>query len=242
MAARREPWSPALPSNHFLDTLPPAAFEQLRPHLEPVRLEQDDVIAEPGRRLSHAWLPLSCVLSVVAVMEDGRVVESRTIGVEGGFGLLHALGSRVAYERVLAQVGGEVYRIDLRALAAAAASRPDVTQAIVRHAQASLVQSAQFTACNVLHRAPERLCRWLLMTADRIGADVVPLTQEHLAIMLGVQRTTVSALVSELKDDGVITYARGRIRILDRPALRRRACECYGILTESVREILGDRD
>ena len=128
-------------------------------------------------------------------------------------------------------------------LESAAAKSHALTQAIVRHAQATIVQTAQFMACNALHQAPPRLCRWLLMTQDRLGgADILPLTQEHLAIMLAVQRTTVTALAAGLQADGLISYSRGKIRILDRAGLKRRSCECYGVLTESVQRILNENE
>ena len=109
---------------------------------------------------------------------------------------------------------------------------------VVRHAQASLLQAAQSTACNTLHRAEQRLCRWLLLTQDRLGSDVVPLTQEHLAIMLGVQRTTVTATASQLQERGVIAYSRGKIRVLDREAMKRCACECYEAIQQGASIIL----
>jgi CRP-like cAMP-binding protein len=111
----------------------------------------------------------------------------------------------------------------------------------VRHAQASLLQAAQSTACNTLHRAEQRLCRWLLLTQDRLGgSEVVPLTQEHLAIMLGVQRTTITAVASGLQERGVIAYARGKINILDRPALERCACECYQAIRKGAELMIGE--
>ena len=226
--------------NHFLATLPAEAFELIKPSLEPVTLKRDQRIVEVDKPVTDVLLPVNSIISVIAVMKNGDLAESRTIGREGGFGLLHAVGSRTSFERVITQIGGDAWRIGLDDLRDAAAQNPGLTRAIVRHAQATIVQSAQFTACNALHNAAPRLCRWLLMTQDRLGSDILPLTQEHLAIMLAVQRTTVTTLATALQDDGLISYRRGKIRILDREGLERRSCECYASLTRSAARILGE--
>jgi CRP-like cAMP-binding protein len=224
--------------NHFLATLESKDFALIKPALEAVTLKRNGHIADIDRPVSHAILPVSSIISVITVMRDGRMAESRTIGNEAGFGLLHGLASKTSFERVVVQVGGEAWRIALPDLQAAAARSPSLTRAIVRHAQATLVQAAQFMACNTLHIAPPRLCRWLLMTQDRLGRDLLPLTQEHLSIMLGVQRTTVTTLASALQDQGLIAYSRGQVRVLDRAGLERGTCECYGALTKAVGRIL----
>jgi CRP-like cAMP-binding protein len=223
--------------NHFLDTLSDADADRLRPHLSEVELTRNDVLDQPGEPIRTVYLPSNSILSVVTVMSDGAQVESRTIGRESGYGLLHALGSPISFERMLVQVSGPAWQIPLSALRAAASESVPLTRAIVHHAQSTLIQSAQATACNSLHTAEHRLCRWLLMTQDRLQSDIVPLTQEHLGIMLGVQRTTVTALASELQAKGRIRYARGKITILDRPALKRCACECYEAIQQGVEDM-----
>jgi CRP-like cAMP-binding protein len=225
--------------NHFLDGLAPATFGLIRDDLQRVALKRDEKVVEAGRPVDLVVLPVDCIISVTTVMADGKQVESRTIGREGGFGLLHAIGSPTSFERVIVQIGGDAMVIRRGALRAAARQSPDLTEAIVRHAQATLVQSAQFMACNTLHDVRPRLCRWLLMTQDRLGgAEVLPLTQEHLSIMLGVQRTTVTLIARGLQDQGLISYMRGKIRIKDRERLTRCACECYAALTHSTERIL----
>ena len=227
--------------NHFLDSLAPGDIEALKPSIERISLERDRLLAETRRPMGFVYLPKTCILSVVAVMEDGRNVESRTIGRESGVGLLHSLGSRQSYERVTVQVGGECYRLPIETLATQARQSNLLVRGIVRHAQATILQSAQTTACNALHPVEHRLCRWLLMTQDRLGGpDIVPLTQEHLSIMLGVQRTTVTAIAGELQAKGLISYARGAIRILDRARLERCACECYRVMRTAVAEMLSE--
>jgi CRP-like cAMP-binding protein len=227
--------------NHFLDRLEDRDIDELRPHLAEVTLDRNQLLEEAGRTVAFVYLPVDSILSVLTVMHDGSQVESRTIGREGGYGLLQALGSPISYERTLCQVSGRAWRAPLGELRRAADRSGGIRDAIVRHAQASLLQAAQSTACNTLHRAEQRLCRWLLLTQDRLGgSEVVPLTQEHLAIMLGVQRTTITAVASGLQERGVIAYARGKINILDRPALERCACECYQAIRKGAELMIGE--
>jgi CRP-like cAMP-binding protein len=224
--------------NHFLDSLNAADQRALRPHITPLNLVRYEVLDEPGEPIGHIFLPVDAILSVVTVMKSGAQVESRTIGRESGYGLLNALGSPVAFERMTVQVGGAAWRIPRRAMRDAAHASTELVQAIVQHAQASIVQAAQNSACNSLHPAEQRLCRWLLLTEDRLGSNIVPLTQEHLAIMLGVQRTTVTAIASQLQERGAIAYTRGKITILDRDSLLRCACECYEAIQRGVGALL----
>jgi CRP-like cAMP-binding protein len=229
------------PENHFLASLSRADREALEPALSDVDLARSEILAEPGKVVGQAYLPHGSVVSVVTLMRDGRSVESRTIGLESGFGLLHALGSRLSYELVTVQIGGPAWRIGLDALAAAARNSHSLTKAIVVHGQATIVQAAQQTACNALHGVDARLCRWLLLTQDRVQGEVLPLTQEHLSIMLGVQRTTVTAAALHLQACGLIAYTRGKIRVLNRDGLKAGACECYDATEKAVGEILGER-
>ena len=226
--------------NHFLNSLADEDLARLRDDLVEVKLERSQLLDEAGRPVSHVYLPADCILSVLTVMRNGDQVESRTIGRESGYGLLQAIGTEISYERTVAQVGGRCWRLPLGALRSAAEASPGLRSAIVRHAQATAIQASQSTACNTLHRAQQRLCRWLLLTQDRLNSDVLPLTQEHLAIMLGVQRTTVTATASQLQARGLIRYSRGRIRVLDRDGLLSCACECYEAIQSGAEMILGD--
>jgi CRP-like cAMP-binding protein len=225
-------------ANHFLDALGAADLRALRPHIAPVNLTRNDVVDEVGAPVGFVYLPVDAILSVVTVMRSGAQVESRTIGRETGYGLLHAIGSPISFERMIVQVGGSAWRIPLRVLREAAAGSPSLVETIVRHAQASMIQSAQNTACNSLHPAEQRLCRWLLLTQDRLQSDVLPLTQEHLSIMLGVQRTTITAIASQLQERGAISYVRGKITMLERGVVERCACECYGAIQRGVASLL----
>ncbi len=224
--------------NHFVDSLAPGDLALLQPHLKAVALKRDESLAEIGRPVRAAFLPIDSIISVITAMRDGRLVESRTIGREGGFGLLHALGSDVSFESVITQVPGRCFVIPAAALASAASHSPTLVRQIVQHAQATIVQAAQWTGCNALHETRERLCRWLLLTQDRLGKDLLPLTQEHLSIMLGVQRTTVTLVASQLQREHLISYSRGRVEILDRSGLKAMACECYAAVEEAVQQVL----
>jgi CRP-like cAMP-binding protein len=225
-------------ANHFLARLAPADRDFLAPSLQRVSLRMAESIAEVGQGVSYAFFPLNSILSVITVMRNGRMIESRTIGRESAFGLLHALGSRYAYERVEVQVGGEACAIPLEPLAQLADRSPEARREMIRHAQATIVQAAVAVACNTLHPADRRLCRLLLMTADRLQSNIVPLTHEHLAIMLGVQRTTVTAALGELEDEGRIRRRRGVIELVDLKKMKARACECHETIEESVARLL----
>jgi CRP-like cAMP-binding protein len=225
--------------NHFLANLSPADFELLQPRLESVHLQRDDLLVDPLRPFDWVYFPLASILSVIVVMKDGREIESRTIGRESGYGLLNALGSRVSFERLKVQVSGEACRLPITALGEAITRSDSLLRAVACHAQATILQSAQSTACNALHEVEARLCRWLLMTQDRLDSASLPLTQEHLSIMLGVQRTTITGAAQLLQEAGLISYSRGKITVLDRQGLERRACECYHAIQQGVTTMIG---
>jgi CRP-like cAMP-binding protein len=227
--------------NHFLRSLSKADLALVQPGLEEVVLARDQILARTGRPVDMVYLPIDCVISVVVEMRDGRAVESRTIGCEGGYGLLHAVGSPMSFESVTCQISGVAFRTPLTMLRDAASRSYSLVETIARHAQASLLQSAQSTACNSLHTAEERLCRWLLLTRERKGSDILPLTQEHLSIMLGVQRTTITAVAQSLQARGLVSYSRGRIRLLEVQGLKDVSCECYDAIEENARRILAGR-
>jgi len=225
-------------ANHFLDSLSAADLQVLHPHLTPVALARNEVLDEVGRVIGTVYLPVDAVLSVVTVMRSGAQVESRTVGRESGYGLLQVLGSPISFERMFVQVAGAAWRLPLKVLREAAVASPALVRTIVHHAQASILQASQNVACNSLHSAEQRLCRWLLLTHDRLGSDVLPLTQEQLSIMVGVQRTTVTAIASQLQERGAISYVRGKITVLDRAGVHRCACECYDAVQENTATLL----
>jgi CRP-like cAMP-binding protein len=223
--------------NHFLDGLRPRDLAALEPHLRKVTLAQNQILAKTGEPVVRSILPVSSIISVILEMQDGRQIETRTIGCESGYGLLHVLGASTSYETVTTQIGGEAYAVDQRAFGALARESTSLMENIVRHGQATIVQSAQSVACNALHDVRQRLARWLLMTQDRVSDDELPLTQQHLSAMLAVQRTTVTAAASDLQKEGAIAYRRGRITVVDRTLLMKRSCECYAAIENNVKQM-----
>ena len=164
---------------------------------------------------------------VVAVMADGAEVECATVGYEGAVGLLPALSRSLSTTRTYVQLAGAGISISADALRARAAESPGLLELLLRSAQTLIAQEEQSVACNALHGIESRLARWLLICHDRLSIPVLPITQEYLAIMLGVQRTTVNGAAGTLRSEGLIRYSRGQLEILDREALERRSCECY---------------
>lgn len=215
--------------NFLLAAIGEADIERFASLLSEVSLQRGQVVLDEGRPVDHVYFPSSAVLSVVTVMRDGRYVESNTIGREGGAGLLAAASSGGSYHRVFAQIAGSAFRLPAAAIRTRLEESPDFARLLFSHALSDAAQTQQFVACNVLHSAEQRLARWLLMTADRIGSRTFSLTQEYMAVMTGVQRTTISAMASDFKERRLIRYSRGNLEILDLEGLRTVACECADV-------------
>lgn len=215
--------------NFLLSSLGAADLQALMPSLSEVSLNQGQVLFEVGAPVECVYFPSSAVISVVTVMGDGRSVESSTIGRESGVGLLNAVSRQPMGSRVFAQIGGSALRMPAAAVRRRVVEAPEFSLLMLRHVHAALIQAEQFIACNALHNAEQRLARWLMMTADRTGTPSFALTQEYMAVMTGVQRTTVSALAAAFKDRGLIRYSRGHVEILDAGGLSEVACECAGV-------------
>jgi CRP-like cAMP-binding protein len=217
--------------NQLLRSLPPAEFELLAPHLKDVLLRQNEILVEPGASFEYVYFPHTAVISYLAVMRDGQTVETATVGRAGVIGGVAGLGPWRAFGRVVVQMPGTAARIPCSRFRAAIKHSDCLTTVVMRCAQSVVLQIQQTAACNALHTVEQRLCRWLLLTQDYAGTNVIPLTQEHLAQMLGVRRTSVTTAVSKLQTLGLIRCnQRGRIEIADRKALERAACECYEVL------------
>ncbi|HEY0436420.1 MAG TPA: Crp/Fnr family transcriptional regulator [Phenylobacterium sp.] len=213
--------------NHLLSAFEDGDIQALLPSLAEVTLDRGQVLFEPGDPPENVFFPSNAIVSVVTVMEDGSAVETSTIGRESGTPLLNALAGEPSRTRVFAQIPGAAIRMPGRALRARAAASPALSALLMRHAASITFQAEQGVACNILHEASARLARWLLMTQDRTGSRSLPLTQEYMAVMTGVQRTTISAVANQLRAAGLIRYSRGNIDITDRKGLEAAACECY---------------
>ncbi|MDP3175540.1 MAG: Crp/Fnr family transcriptional regulator [Phenylobacterium sp.] len=215
--------------NLFLARLSAAQLSALDGDLRPTRLVTGEVLHEAGEKVQSVYFPNNGVVSVVTVMKDGRAVESATLGFESVVGVVSALTGAASHARVFVQIAGGALKMDAARLRAFVDNDPKVLRSLLLHVQNDIAQAEQTSACNALHLSKHRLARWLLLTDDRVDGAVVNLTQDYLAVMLGVQRTTVSTLASELKAEGLIDYQRGRIEIVDRARLEMLSCECYEV-------------
>jgi CRP-like cAMP-binding protein len=231
---------PPPPANRLLARLPAAEYDRLLPHLRPVPLKLDQVLHKARTPISHVYFPTGGVTSALTVLEDGAAIEVATVGNEGVVGSTAFLGAASSPHKVIVQVAGDGLRMDARVLAAEARSDGPLWDLLVRYHTAFLAQVSQSVACNGLHAVGQRCCRWLLMTHDRVGTDAFHLTHEHLAMMLGVRRQSVSLVLQPLQDRGLIAYRRGAITVRDRKGLEVAVCECYQLVRDEFARLLGD--
>jgi CRP-like cAMP-binding protein len=213
--------------NLLLSSMPQVDLARLFPAMHEISLRASEPVHEVGEPVRSVIFPSSAVLSAVTIMRDGASVETATIGHEGAAGLISALSDSPSTNRVFAQIPGGAVRLPAANLRSAAMESPQLMTLLLRTAQASTAEAQQSVACNALHDAPARLARWLLLTQDRTGGSTFPLTQDYMAIMVGVQRTTISAIASDLKARGLVHYSRGLMEIRDRAGLEAASCECY---------------
>ena len=222
-----------------LAVLAPSDAAWVATQIEPVELDIGQLIAKAGEPFRHVYFPETAVLSIISRMADGTAVEVGTVGNEGMAGVGVFLGADVSVNETVAQIPGTAGRIESTRFVDGAATRPELRRLLNRYTEAYLTQVAQTAACNRLHGIEARCARWLLMTHDRVGeAERFPLTQEYLAIMLGVRRGGVSLAAGTLRDAGLIRYSRGAIRVVDRAGLETAACECYGIVRRHFDRLL----
>lgn len=214
--------------NRLLAALPPGDLALLRPHLQQVVLPARAVMFEPGEEVAHAHFPgQGTVVALVCVMEDGRAVETAMLGCESAVGALISAGCKPASARAVTLVAGPALRIASDRLEAAKAASTALRDLMHRAADTLLAQVLQSAACNALHPIEARLSRWLLMLQDRTGTRELPITQEYLAELLGVQRTTVNRVLADLASAGAVDLRRGRLGIVGRARLQAFSCECH---------------
>ncbi len=226
--------------NQLLLGLPARELELILPKLELVRLKTHHVLHEPGDTLKSAYFCNNGLVSILSVFPDGKSVEVGLVGKEGFIGLPLVVGFRTAPTRAIAQIEGSSFRIDGEALIGLLPQCPRLERRLQQFSQIMAMQVTQIAACNRLHEVNERLARWLLMSADRIGSNSVPLTQEFLAQMLGTRRSSVTVAAGMLQKAGLITHSRGDVEIIDRPRLEDAACECYAIMQVRIGEWNGE--
>lgn len=225
--------------NRLLDRLPTEEYERLVPLLELVHLVAAQNLYGVNDPIPHVYFPKTGMVSVVILLEDGRQVESGTVGNEGLVGLPVVLGFALSTHQVMCQVPGDCLRLAVSPFMEAVGRSPQLYALLQRYVALSLRTTAQIVACNALHPVLERLCRWLLMIHDRVATEAFPITQEFLAGMLGVRRQTISIIAGTLQKAGLVTYRRGVVRILNREGLEECTCECYGAMKASYDQIVG---
>ncbi|THD72149.1 Crp/Fnr family transcriptional regulator [Phenylobacterium sp.] len=224
--------------NKLLASLAPDEYGLLAPHLAQIDLERGRLLYDPGDRVDVVYFPHDGVISLMTLMENGAAIESTTIGCEGALGLMAAVSPRQSLSRAIVQTPTRAARISAAQLHEAWEKSPRIRDLVDRHSEALYGHAIQSVACNALHSVEARFCRWLLTCHDRISNDTVALTQEFLADMLGVQRTTVTAVARALQANGAIRYRRGVVDIIDRSVLEQLACECYGVIRRNYERLL----
>ena len=234
---------PAAPSpnqNHLLAALPTAEFELLAPHLELVVLPLGEMLYEPDRQLQHAYFPTTAIVSLLHVMESGASAESAGVGNEGVVGVSLFMGGETTTSSAVVQTAGHAYRLDRRWLLQEFNRSGLLQGLLLRYTQALMTQMSQTAACNRHHSVEQQLCRWLLLTQDRVAQRELVITQELIAGMLGVRREGVTEAAGNLQRAGCISYRRGHIAVLDRAGLETRSCECYALVRKELGRLLSD--
>lgn len=223
----------------MLASLKPQDRALLEPHLDVIELHRDAVLFEPGEDVVTTYFPIAgSMISLVLAMRDDRAIEVATIGQEGAVGGIVSAGHKPAFARTVVEIGGVALHLQTDRLEEAKERSPTLRDLFSRYADVLLAQTLQSVACNALHTIEERCSRWLLATQDRVPTRDLPVTQEFLAELLGVQRTTVSAAAQALQRKGLIHYRRGQITIADRAGLEEAACECYAAVEKHFRTVL----
>ncbi|HEY1998823.1 Crp/Fnr family transcriptional regulator [Paraburkholderia sp.] len=228
--AGTQPGEVQLEDNRLLAALPVEERERLTPFLSPVSMPLGHVVYETGDRLSHIYLPTTAVVSMLHVMENGASAEIAVVGNDGLLGVALFMGGEAMPSRAIVQSAGEAYKLSGDVMRREFARGGAVQHLFLRYTQALITQMAQTAVCNRHHSIAQQLCRWLLLTLDRLESNEIRMTQELIANMLGVRRAGVAEAASKLQHDAVIRYRHGVIEVLDRAALESYSCECYGVV------------
>jgi CRP-like cAMP-binding protein len=224
--------------NNLLAALPSEARKRLYPQLEFAPMPLGHVLYESGSRLRHVYFPATCIVSLLYVMENGASAEIAVVGNEGIIGIALFMGGETTPSRALVQSGGHAFRLKGQVLKAEFHRSGALQHLLLRYTQALLTQMAQTAVCNRHHSIDQQLCRWLLLSLDRLSSNALSMTQELIANMLGVRREGVTEAAGRLQESGLIRYRRGRITVLDRARLEARACECYGVVKKEFDRLL----
>jgi len=217
-------------ANSLLAALPPAEWLRIEPHLKPIQLSLGDAVYESGARLDHVYFPTTAIVSLLYVMANGASAEIAVVGNDGVVGIALFMGGESTPSRAVVQSQGGAYRLRGQVLKEEFIRGGEVQHLLLRYTQALITQMAQTAVCNRHHSIDQQLCRWLLLSLDRIETTELAMTQELIANMLGVRREGVTDAAGKLQDAGLIRYRRGHISVLDRAGLEARCCECYSVV------------
>ena len=226
--------------NHLLAALPAAEFGRLTPHLELVTMPLGEALYESGGHLQHVYFPTTSIVSLLYVLEDGASAEIAIVGNEGILGISLFMGGETTPSRAVVQSAGHGYRLRAQVLKQEFNRGGPVLRLLLRYTQALITQMARTAVCNRHHSIEQQLCRWLLLSLDRLSSDSLTMTQELIANMLGVRREGVTEAAGKLHHAGLIRYSRGRIEVLDRPGLENAVCECYAVVRREFERLISD--
>ncbi len=227
-------------TNHLLAALSASDLQRWLPQLEAVTLALGEVLYESNGKLSHVYFPTSSIVSLLYVMQNGAAAEIAVVGLEGLVGISLFMGGESTPSRAVVQSAGQAWRLPA-AVIKSEFKRAPVLHLLLRYTQALITQMAQTAVCNRHHSLDKQLCRWLLLSLDRLQGNELAMTQELIANMLGVRREGVTEAALKLQEAGLIRYGRGRITVLDRPGLEKRTCECYAVVKTEYDRLLPDK-
>jgi CRP-like cAMP-binding protein len=231
--------TPPRPANKLLAALSPQCYKRLMPHLEPIAFELGDILYHPKEAIRFVYFPHKSIISMVNILEDGLMVEVGVVGGEGMVGIPLLSGDNISPHQAVIQVAGGGMRMKAGAFREEINKHAELNNLVQRYMQALFNQVAQTAACNRLHPIVERLARWMLLTQDRMESEILHLTHDFIATMLGARRAGVTIAAGTLQAAGIITYHRGTVVIQDRERLEEASCECYKIVRDEYTRLLG---
>jgi CRP-like cAMP-binding protein len=226
-------------TNHLLAALPPEEWKRWLPQLEAVTMPLGEVLYESGGVLTHVYFPTTAIVSLLYVLENGSSAEIAVVGNEGIVGISLFMGGESTPSRAVVQSAGSGFRLKSQTMKDEFL-RPPVLHLLLRYTQALITQMAQTAVCNRHHSLDQQLCRWLLLSLDRLRGNELAMTQELISNMLGVRREGVTESALKLQKSGLIRYVRGHITVLDRPGIEKRSCECYAVVKREYDRLLPD--
>src|SRR5688572_4243283 len=227
--------------NYILDALPPLERERLFPHLKLVPMPLGKVLYESGATLRHIYFPTNSIVSLLYVMQDGSSAEIAVVGNDGALGVSLFMGGETTTSRAIVQSAGRAYRLSGKLLEEEFSRHGELLHILLRYTQSLITQMSQTAVCNRHHSLDQQLCRWLLLSLDRLAGNELVMTQELIANMLGVRREGVTEAAGNLQSAKLIKYSRGRITVLDRRGLEARTCECYAVVKKESDRLLPER-